>query len=238
MSCLIRNVSFLRSITKVKSDLKITRGICTSLLLKMDKKEHLDHTANNFRIPDLLDCKISRIEDISPTIRTLSLHAENPRKINFKSGQWVDFFIPGERQVGGFSMWNDPQHFQDTNIIELAIKFSKWAPAYWVHTQCKEGDSVQARFGGDFHYPPINLQPQEDHNILLIGGGVGINPLLSIWLHASQLYRANGQNTPKNVSLLYSAVSEEELIFRSNIEKTCHENKNFKVDFFTTRQKK
>ena len=38
------------------------------------------------------------------------------------------------------------------------------------------------RFGEDFHYPPDSLE--EPHNILLIGGGVGINPLLSIWLQA------------------------------------------------------
>ncbi len=39
-----------------------------------------------------------------------------------QAGQWVDFFIPGEAQVGGFSMWNHPQDFSDHDRIELAVK--------------------------------------------------------------------------------------------------------------------
>jgi len=204
-------------------------------MTNMEKKEHLEHTATRTRIPDLLDCKITRIENISPSVKVLSVEADNPNKINFKAGQWVDFFIPGEAQVGGFSMWNHPSQFEETNIIELAVKESKWPPAYWVHNKCKQGDSVQVRFGGDFYYPLNSLK--ESHNILLIGGGVGINPLLSIWLQARYLHNSTNCAKPEKVSLLYSAVSKDELIFSDVIDSTTDSNSAFKATYFTTRSK-
>jgi len=210
------------------------RRIYTSVM-KMDKKQHLEHTANMYRIPDMLDCKITKVGDISPTIKALTLKADNPKALTFKGGQWVDFFIPGEAQVGGFSMWNSPTDFSDTGNIELAVKFSKWPPAHWVHTQCKEGDNVQVRFGGEFFYPPRNISVGESHNILLIAGGVGINPLLSIWLHASSMYKANDKDKANSVHLLYSAVNQQELVFRDIIDTTCEETSQFKSTYFLTR---
>jgi len=222
------------SIVRFKQDnfVSLIRNVSTTMT-NLEKKEHLEHTANRTRIPDLLDCKVTRIEDISPTVKVLSVKANNPNTINFKAGQWVDFFIPGEDQVGGFSMWNHPAQFQQTNIIELAVKESKWPPAYWVHTKCKQDDSVQVRFGGDFYYPPDNLK--EPHNILLIGGGVGINPLLSIWLQARHLHSSDNSLKPDKVSLLYSAVNKDELIFSDVIDSTTNSNSAFKATYFTTR---
>lgn len=210
----------------------------SSTMASMEKKEHLQHTATINRIPDLLDCKITKVEDISPTVKAVTVEAKNPNKINFKAGQWVDFFIPGEAQVGGFSMWNHPGQFHQTNNIELSIKESKWPPALWVHTKCKEGDNVQVRFGGEFYYPPDSVvSSQEPHNILLIGGGVGINPLLSIWLQAEHLHSTNNCVKPDKISLLYSAVSKDELIFRKLIDSTTERNNAFKSTYLTTRVK-
>jgi len=233
-----KNKMLLRIVTRdLSKNTQFIKRISTTTA-KMEKKEHLDHTANVNRIPDLLDCRISKVQDISPTVRAMTLEAQNPKKINFKAGQWVDFFIPGEAQVGGFSMWNHPQDFSDHDRIELAVKKSKWPPAYWVHNKCKVDDKVQVRFGGDFYYPPGSIvENKEPHSILLIGGGVGINPLLSIWLHARHLHSTEQGHKPSKVSLLYSAVNQEELIFRDIIDSASKESSHFKSTYFTTRTK-
>lgn len=211
------------------------RGLQTGSVT-MEKKQHIDQTSHSWRDVDSLAGKVTKLEDISPTVRRLTVSLDKSAiNSSFKAGQWVDFFIPGEPQVGGFSMWNSPDNFSRTGDIELAIKFSKWPPAHWVHTTCKEGNDVGVRFGGDFFYPSLDINKEEAHSVLLIAGGVGINPLLSIWLHARDLWKG-GEETirPERVHLTYSAATEQELIFKSMVECTTSEFSNFTSSYFIT----
>ena len=82
--------------------------------------------------------------------------------------------------------------------------------------QCSVGDELQIRVGGDFFYAPPT--PNSATDLLLIAGGVGINPLISmlrhhVWLLSkakpSEDCHGNGA-----VQLLYSAKNENELIFK------------------------
>ena len=69
--------------------------------------------------------------------------------------------------------------------------------------------------GGDFHY---DITPQQSHNLLLIAGGVGINPLMSVLYTVSALETSgNTGQTESRVVLLYSAKSQEELIFKVSV---------------------
>ena len=91
-----------------------------------------------------------------------------------------------------------------------------------------------SRFGGDFYYPLDDLD--ETHSVLLIGGGVGINPLYSIFQHSAELVSAGAGPAPAQVSLLYSAARAEELIFRPHIEEQCRQLSTFQAEFFVTRE--
>ena len=79
------------------------------------------------------------------------------------------------------------------------------------------------RVGGDFYYSPAS-----PCNLLLVAGGVGINPLLSILLHHSWLVGRRGQEEEKGeeeeeeeegkrAKLLYSAKTVKELIFKVDV---------------------
>ena len=92
------------------------------------------------------------------------------------------------------------------------------------------------RFGGDFYYPLDDLT--EPHSLVLIGGGVGINPLYSIAQHSAELQSAGEGSAPSHVSLLYSAATAEELIFRSDIEEHCRQLHTFQAEFFVTREER
>ena len=85
--------------------------------------------------------------------------------------------------------------------------------------QCSVGDELKIRVGGDFFYAPPT--PNCTANLLLIAGGVGINPLISmlqhhVWLlsRLSEDRRGNDTREPGAVQLLYSAKNERELIFK------------------------
>lgn len=70
------------------------------------------------------------------------------------------------------------------------------------------------RVGGDFFFDPAPSDPAVD--LLLVAGGVGINPLYSILLHAADLLETGGGRGRNvgTVHLCYSAKSTEELLFR------------------------
>ena len=78
--------------------------------------------------------------------------------------------------------------------------------------QCSVGDQLQIRVGGDFFYAP--LTPDETTNLLLIAGGVGINPLISMLRHHVWLLSKATCTCTHAARLLYSAKNENELIFK------------------------
>ena len=127
-------------------------------------------------------------------------------------------------------MCSAPATLQSDGLIDLSVKFSTWPPAHWIHTQCQEGDEIRFRFGGDFFYD--ETQHPADHSLLLVAGGVGINPLYSIIKHVQHLDHINSGQGPSQVSLLYSAASSDELIFRDDIDKI----KTISSQYFVTRQ--
>ena len=80
---------------------------------------------------------------------------------------------------------------------------------YPLSPQCRVGDTLSVRVGGDFIYDPAQSW---SHDLLLIGGGVGINPLFSMLLHHTRLVE-QGRLSGK-VKLLYSARNTTELLFK------------------------
>ena len=85
--------------------------------------------------------------------------------------------------------------------------------------------------GGGFCYPNEKTRSAgNNHRLILIAGGVGINPIVSIM---REIDRAS--YTPQKVSLLYSAKSREELIFRDDIDDICERRaETFTANYFVT----
>lgn len=184
--------------------------------------DHLERTASNYRQNALYPARVCGIANESETVKRLQL-AVHP-DFNFKAGQWVDFFIPGMEKVGGFSICSSPATLQREGIIELAVKYAKHPPAHWIHTQCKVDSHVAMRVGGNFYFDPLPSDPRVD--LLLVAGGVGINPLYSILLHAADLLRLRppGRDcTIGSAHLCYSAKNTQELLFKNTIIDVCQE---------------
>ena len=113
---------------------------------------------------------ITNISELSPTVKGFSFEVESRgsggsaaaatapasgvreratvMKPSFLAGQWVDFFIPGVEQIGGYSMCSAPSDLTGAEgRLDLAVKASAWAPAAWMHNRAKVGDVVQMRVG-------------------------------------------------------------------------------------------
>lgn len=81
---------------------------------------------------------------------------------------------------------------------------------------------MAVRVGGEFFFDP---QPADaTRNLVLIAGGVGINPLLSILRHAADLHRERADKGSGyemgTVKLFYSAQNTSELLFKVRQRRT------------------
>ncbi|XP_062984634.1 oxidoreductase NAD-binding domain-containing protein 1 [Elgaria multicarinata webbii] len=182
------------------------------------KSDHLERTANDFRQEIISKAKVCGIISESETVRRLRL-AVTDDQFTFKAGQWVDFFIPGVAVVGGFSICSSPGLLEQEGVLELAVKYTTHPPAHWIHTQCALDSEVALRVGGNFFFDP---QPADSSsNLVLIAGGVGINPLFSILLHVADLHKAqDNKGTGYKMgmtNLFYCAKNTHELLFRKHI---------------------
>lgn len=163
----------------------------------------------------IFNARIIAITQATPSIRVLLLAISDPA-FRFLPGQWVDLSIEvdGVTHTSGYSITTSPNR---TGEIELAIKASTRHPiARWVHERAVVGDAVKVSQGqGPFVY-----LPEMSDNIVLIGGGVGITPLLSIFRHV----RDAGLAT--RVHLLYSVSDSREILFRDELEAAVRDHDN------------
>uniref|UniRef100_A0A8C3WR91 Oxidoreductase NAD-binding domain-containing protein 1 n=1 Tax=Catagonus wagneri TaxID=51154 RepID=A0A8C3WR91_9CETA len=162
--------------------------------------------------------KVCGVAHESPSVKRLRLLVAD-KDFSFKAGQWVDFFIPGVSVVGGFSICSSPRLLEQERIIELAVKYTNHPPALWIHNQCTLDSEVAVRVGGEFFFDP---KPTDaSRNLVLIAGGVGINPLLSILWHTADLHREwvnKGRGYEiGTIRLFYSAKNTSELLFKKII---------------------
>ena len=77
----------------------------------------------------------------------------------------------------------------------------------WLHREARVGDSVEISLGGDFYYTP-----DMDGPIVLIAGGIGLTPLMSIVRAIDE----SDQSTPAT-SLIYSVSTPAEILFHHGL---------------------
>ncbi|KAK7109825.1 oxidoreductase NAD-binding domain-containing protein 1-like isoform X3 [Littorina saxatilis] len=208
-----------------------TKMISTSTTKSSD---HMTVTQASSRKEIISPATVVEVKDISNSVKMMSLRIEN-EDFSFKAGQWVDTFIPGLDTVGGFSMCSSPGLLQTQRILMLAIKFAKHPPAFWVHTKCKSGDTLLLRAGGDFYLDP-QAGEENPSDVLLIAGGVGINPLYSMIQHLADLNQSPDGPYRANVLMLYSARTYPELIFKDHLEQLSDSHANITTQFYVSRE--
>jgi ferredoxin-NADP reductase len=171
----------------------------------------------------IFDAQVAAITPATPSIHVLRL-AIPDAAFRFLPGQWVDLSIEldGTSQTSGYSITTSPIHQGE---IELAIKASARHPvARWVHERARAGDRVRISQGqGPFVY-----LPEMSDNVVLIGGGVGVTPLLSIFRHVRDAVLST------RVHLLYSVSDSREILFRDELEAAARTHDNLHVSITVT----
>ena len=150
---------------------------------------------------------ISAIEQATPSVKIFRLDYDG-LAFSFLAGQWIDLYvdIDGARKVGGYSITSSPAR---SGSIELAVKSSQRHPVTrWLHESARVGDTVEISTGqGVFVYLP-EMSPR----IVLVGAGVGVTPLISIFRYIADAVPET------DVTLVYSIPSVDEYLFQQEIE--------------------
>ena len=170
-----------------------------------------------------LPATITSVRRETPTVKFFALDLGG-REIGFRAGQWVDLFvtIEGAEAVGGYSITSSPA---DQTSIRLAVKHdgSDHPVTNWLHYDAGEGDMVEVSLGGEFTYTP-----DEARSIVLIGGGIGMTPLMSIVRAVDEMAFLT------RLTLVYSASSPDELLFRRELQSIAARNPRIRCVFTVT----
>jgi len=172
----------------------------------------------------MIPATISAIRQGTPTVKVFTLDT-GAQEMDYKPGQWLDLYVnvDGNEEVGGYSMTSSPL---SRGFIELAIKESEENPVTMhLHHHAHVGDEVTLDGGqGDCYYEP-GMAP----SLVLIAGGIGITPIMSILRYA----RDATPDVP--ITLLYSATSVDEHLYRDELEELAAAREGLHCEFWVTR---
>ena len=151
--------------------------------------------------------------------------------LEFEAGQWLDVAVPGLAVVGGFSLVSIARAPQAVvaaagcatrGSFDLAVKRGRSPPAAWAHdaAAAAAGAIVGVRVGGAFTFNRALRSRGSGfraRHAVFVAGGVGLNPLYAMLLELAAAH-ARGEPGAPRATLLLSARTSDELLFRAELE--------------------
>ena len=167
--------------------------------------------------------KITAIRQETPTVKSFKLGLGG-REFSFLPGQWLDCYaeVDEEMEVAGYSITSSPA---TEGAIEIAVKqVGDNAVTRFLHEEARVGDRLTVDGGhGDFYF-----WREMGDSLVLIAGGIGVTPLMSILRHV------DGAEPGVRATLVYSARSPGELVFRKELEEMATRNEDIYCIFTIT----
>ena len=180
--------------------------------------------------------KVSELIELSPTAKAVRVSLEN-KPFPFQPGQFVimelDLEKTGKFKVNSgkssvqkrpFSMSSSPLQ---KNYLEVTIKTTENAFVSDYLVNCLQKGEIISINGpfGKFYFDENNTK----NNIILLGAGSGISPLMSIFRYIKE------KNLKIKTHLIFSNKAQNEILWRKEIESLS--KKNLSHDFTLTREK-
>lgn len=170
---------------------------------------------------DLYKPVMSEILDVieeSPTIKTFVLRPSEA--IPFEAGQFMEVTVPGLGEAP-FTPSSNPKV---TETLDFTIM--KAGKVTSVLHEMKKGEIVGVRGPMGKGYP---LDFYKGKEILIVGGGVGLAPLRSLFLAL-----ANRLDDFKKILFCYGAKTPSDIIYKSLIKSEWHKINPAKIEFRLT----
>lgn len=157
---------------------------------------------------------LTSITDLTPTVRSFEFEVLTPG-FSFLPGQWIDLYIEPDDQepiTGGFTLVSSPVH---PERVQLAIKrLQGGRAAGYMHERAQAGgELLMVGPSGDFYF-----QEGMAGSIVLIAGGIGINPLMSM------LRYVDDKRLSVRMALVHSAKAPSEMVYRDELQAIASRN--------------
>ena len=135
----------------------------------------------NTGIPlQLVYAEVEEIEDLTHDIKRLVLNLVDPPEMNFLPGQYAELYIPGTEEHRAYSMANT------TTSDERAEFIIKVYPGGRFSGLLEGGLEVGQRMKMKVPFGVFSLREKSEGDMVLIGGGSGMAPILSILRHMAE----------------------------------------------------
>ena len=167
--------------------------------------------------------KISKIKDETPTVKSFKVELPEELKIEFYPGQFFMVSFPNDSEIKlgrAYSISSSPEQKQ---YLEIAL--NEVATFTKKMFNLRQGDFL--KFKGP--YGKFYFNEEMKNNLVLIAGGTGITPLISIIRYSTD------KSIPNNIKLFYSVKNPDEIIFHEEIKNLKQKNPNFEYFITITR---
>lgn len=174
-----------------------------------------DPDAEVIRVRDFIGT-VTRIQDLTPTIRGFWLQIPEGERLHFQAGQYINLMLPDGIGTRAFSIASRP----DTNgMIELNVRrVPGGMGTAWLHDTLAVGDALP--FTGP--YGRFFVRKSADMPMLFMAGGSGLSSPRSMILDLL----AEGCALP--ITLIYGQRSRDELYYHEEFLALAAVNPNFR----------
>jgi ferredoxin-NADP reductase len=168
---------------------------------------------------------IERIVQETPTVKSFVLRPS--RAFSFVPGQHIDVRLTAPDGYEAHRSYSIASAPDDSGTFQLAIEVLKRGEVSpYFHEVAIPGDVIEIRGPFATHFV---WHPESDEGVLLVGGGSGVAPLMSM-----VRYRAHVASPPP-MTLLYSARSWSDVIFCNELLEHERTQRGLTVLFCITR---
>ncbi|MBL3556359.1 MULTISPECIES: NADH:ubiquinone reductase (Na(+)-transporting) subunit F [Marinobacter] len=160
-------------------------------------------------------CEVTRIEELTPTIKGIWLRPENGASVEFQAGQYINLDLPEEIGHRAFSIANPPI---DAGEIELNVRIVLGGQGTtYIHESLQIGDTLNLSgpYGRFFVKKSANVP------VIFMAGGSGLSSPRSMILDLL----SEGFDLP--ITLIYGQRSRQELYYHEEFRELASRHKNF-----------
>ena len=145
-------------------------------------------------------------EPVTHDMRHLVIRLVEPSEIKFFPGQYVDITIPGTEETRSFSMANTS--CRENGQLEFVIKvYPDGLFSHFLDTRLAAGDTLNLTGP----YGMFTLRESHDADLIFVGGGAGMAPILSLLRSMSE------RGIQRRATYYYGARRRRDLCFEKEL---------------------
>lgn len=158
---------------------------------------------------------IEKIDDLTHDTKRIVFKLIEPKKLEFKAGQYIQFCIPDTTEFRAYSIASRPSI---TDRVELMIRLVPGGLcSTFIHESLEEGDEVYVTGP----YGEFFLHEESNRDIICVGGGCGMAPINSIINHLFE------KGAKRKITYFFGARQKKDLFLTEQLREYEKKYENF-----------